>query len=79
MGKGMSPVPKKSEKVVSTVKQNEEVNETESSDYNIILKFNSKAELFDIEYPQNLSLAVVNNHVVVAVLFLAQQLVANQK
>jgi hypothetical protein len=47
--------------------------------YQLVLKFNEKAELTTVEYPENMTLAMANNHVAVAVLALAQWLVEAEK
>ncbi len=46
-----------------------------ADDYQIVLRFNHKAELTKVDYPTNLSVEMVNNHVAVAGLYLAQLLV----
>ena len=43
--------------------------------YEIVLHFNNKAQLTVVNYPQNLTTAMANNHIAVAVLFMAQKLV----
>jgi hypothetical protein len=47
--------------------------------YKMELVFNSQAQLTRVNYPADLTLAMAANHLAVAVLFLAQQLVEADK
>jgi len=63
----VSPLPKKEKETVS------------EPTYSITFQFNEKAELVNVNYPGDLSLARVNNHVAVAMLYLAQKLAEGGK
>ena len=43
--------------------------------YEFKVQFNAQAQLVNIDYPENLSVAQVNHHFAVAMLFLAQEIV----
>lgn len=61
MSKNLSPVMKSPVAVQDT-------------SYQIILTFNENRELIDVAYPQDFDIATANSHVVIAALFLSQQL-----
>ena len=66
---GMSPLPKLKAVDLSV---------PEPLGYEFVLQFNEKAELVNINYPSDLNIAQVSNHLVVALLFLAEKIVASQ-
>ena len=47
--------------------------------YKMELEFNAEAELTDVRYPENMSLEMANNHLVIATLYMAQVLVEKAK
>ena len=69
--KNVSPLP-----APRKIKESKVVSE---SLYGIQIQFNEKAELVNVNYPGDLSLASVNNHVAVAMLYLAQKLAEGGK
>ena len=67
MGSNLSPVPR--------VPAADSPKEDEPVDYQVILTFNGLAELVDVAYPEDFTPEMVNNHLAIAALFLAQELV----
>lgn len=65
--KSVSPLPKPKPALAPAAE--------EPQDYKFILTFNSKAELVDVSHPENLGLEMTANHLAVAQLFLAQEIV----
>lgn len=51
----------------------------EKPDYKIELTFNAQAELIDVNYPENMTPEMANNHLAVATLYMAQVLVEKAK
>jgi hypothetical protein len=79
----VSPLPKKGkvqkvdEQAAKNVTENitEKVIEKSDVAYSFELQFNDKAELINVSCPKDMSIARMNNHFAVGMLYLAQELV----
>lgn len=85
---GISPIPMQKEDIEQAQKEGKilttnvqlklesektpSIKEAEPETYSIELIFNNKAELIDVKAPAILSIPMVNNHVVIGALYLAQ-------
>lgn len=62
--KNVSPLPKKARTEAVSIKDDS---------YQIVLTFNSNAELIDIAHPSNFNMKLVDDHVAIASQFLTEQ------
>jgi hypothetical protein len=71
----VSPLPKKGKAQQAKPAPEPVVEEKSDVVYSFELQFNNKAELINIVCPKDMSLAMMNNHIAVGLLYLAQELV----